>query len=163
METVFLALGSNIGNRDDNLRAAIIGLSAELSLTSVSPVYETTPMYVSDQPRFLNMAVRGYTELHPDRLLALIKILERQLGRTPSKRFGPRLIDIDILFYGMEATKSEDLVIPHPALHERLFVLRPLSDIAPHWVHPRIGSTVLEMLAELPEKQGEISKVGSLQ
>jgi 2-amino-4-hydroxy-6-hydroxymethyldihydropteridine diphosphokinase len=159
MRTTFLALGSNIGSRSNNLRAALKALSTQVHLTAVSPVYDATPMYVSDQPRFLNMAVRGDTDLPIPGLLAFIKDLERKLGRTPSRRFGPRMIDIDILFYGSETTQSPDIVIPHPGLHERIFVLRPLADIAPNWVHPRSGDTVVEMLAVIKDNQAELIKL----
>ena len=162
MPTIFLALGTNIGSLSDNLLAALGELSAQVSLTSISPVYEAEPMYMSDQPSFLNLTLQGETNLTPDHLLSFIKGLEIKLGRTPSPRYGPRLIDIDLLFYGSETRQSPKLVIPHPRLHERAFVLRPLADIRPDWVHPRNGHTVAEMLAALTDEQCKSVRVTSL-
>jgi len=162
MTTTFLGIGTNIGSRSDNMQAALGRLSAQVYITSVSPVYETQPMYVYDQPSFLNMAVRGDTDLTPYQLLAFTKGIERKLGRKPSTRFGPRLIDIDILLYGSETMQSPDLFIPHPGMQERAFVLRPLADIAPTWVHHISGLTISEMLDALPDEQGSVVEVAHL-
>jgi 2-amino-4-hydroxy-6-hydroxymethyldihydropteridine diphosphokinase len=154
MVAVLLGLGSNLGDREDNLRRALTALAGRLTLTAASPVYETAPMYLTDQPAFLNMAVRGETELPADALLAQLKALEKALGRAGGPRFGPRLIDLDILFYGAAVLELPGLTIPHPRLAERAFVLRPLADIAPDWVHPVTGRRVDEMLAGLADDQG---------
>ncbi len=151
MPTVLLGLGSNLGRRQDHLRRALTALAERLEITATSPVYETAPMYVTDQPLFLNMAVRGETEMAAAALLTWVKSLEAGLGRSASVRFGPRAIDLDILFYGRDVVTTPTLTIPHPRLAERAFVLRPLADIAPRWTHPVTGRRVDEMLADLRE------------
>jgi 2-amino-4-hydroxy-6-hydroxymethyldihydropteridine diphosphokinase len=151
--TVLLALGSNLGQRMDHLRAAWQALAARVSIGATSPIYETGPLYVTEQPAFLNMVLRGNIDLSPEEMLAFIKKAEHDLGRAASVRFGPRVIDIDIIDYDGRQLQRPDLVIPHPRLHERAFVLRPLADVAPHWVHPRSGKTALQLLCALPDKQ----------
>ncbi len=142
---VYLALGTNLGDRPANLRAAIETLPPEIKVIAESKVYETPPWGYEDQPAFLNMAVKGETVLKPDPLLKRLKRLEVQLGREQSFRWGPRLIDIDILFYDDLILESESLTIPHPRLHERAFVLVPLADIAPDFVHPVLKETIKEL------------------
>ncbi len=154
MPTVLLALGSNLGQRMDHLYAARMELAARVTIRAASPIYETEPLYLPDQPTFLNMALRAATDLSPEKLLALIKQSERDLGRTRSVRFGPRVIDIDIIDYDGQQLERPDLVIPHPRVHERAFVLRPLADVAADWRHPLTGQTALQMLRALPEKHG---------
>ncbi len=154
MTEVYIALGGNLGDRAANLEAAIAALGPEIVLRDRSAVYETEPRYVTDQPRFLNMAVRGETDLGADKLLRHLKKLEKSLGRTGGERYGPRLIDLDILFYGDAVIKTPGLSIPHPRLAERAFVLRPLADIAPRMVHPATGKTIMRMLEELPDDGG---------
>lgn len=153
MFEVLLSLGSNLGHRIDNLRAALMALSIRVTIGAVSPIYETEPLVLPNQPRFLNMVLRGATNLSPEGLLAFIKRSERDLGRTASVRFGPRVIDIDIIDYDGQQLLLHNLVIPHPRAHERGFVLRPLADIAPQWVHPNTGRTALQHLRALPKKQ----------
>jgi 2-amino-4-hydroxy-6-hydroxymethyldihydropteridine diphosphokinase len=154
--TVYLALGTNLGERPENLKAAVAALAAAspqgtaaLTDLAASPVYETPPWGYTDQPDFLNMVVRGETCLPPLDLLIQLKHLETHLGRVPSVRYGPRLIDIDILFYGDLVLSVPQLTIPHPRLHERAFVLVPLADLAPELVHPLLGKPVRAMLAAL--------------
>jgi 2-amino-4-hydroxy-6-hydroxymethyldihydropteridine diphosphokinase len=154
MVEVYLALGTNLGDRAQNLEAAISGLSDFVDVKKVSPTYETEPKYVEDQPQFFNLVVAGRTELAAMDLLERLKALETSLGRTPSERFGPRLIDLDIIFYGEAQIDLPDLTVPHPGLAERAFVLRPLADIAPTKLHPASGKTVKAMLHELPEDDG---------
>src|SRR5271157_2882601 len=144
---IYLALGTNLGDRIANLRAAIEALSPEIKVIVESKVYETPPWGYEDQPAFLNMAVKGETGLKPESLLKRLKQLEVQLGREQSFRWGPRLIDIDILFYDDLILESESLTIPHPRLHERAFVLVPLTDIAPDFIHPVLKETIKELLA----------------
>lgn len=147
--TVYLALGANLGDRQANLRAARAALSPQVSVLEASPVYETPPWGITDQPAFLNQALRGETDLPPLELLAFLKRLESELGRVPGVRYGPRAIDLDILFYDNLVFDEQGLTIPHPRLHERGFVLMPLGDIAPNLVHPLIGRTVQEMLGDV--------------
>ncbi|NTU77587.1 MAG: 2-amino-4-hydroxy-6-hydroxymethyldihydropteridine diphosphokinase [Alphaproteobacteria bacterium] len=145
-----LALGSNLGDRLAALRAARAALAPYVVVTATSHVYETKALYAADQPTFLNAALVGETTLEPQALLYTVKEIERSLGREPTYRYGPRAIDIDIIFYEKLQLRTQELTIPHTLLAERSFVLSPLRDIAPDWVHPGTGATVLEMLAALP-------------
>jgi 2-amino-4-hydroxy-6-hydroxymethyldihydropteridine diphosphokinase len=147
--TVYIALGTNLGQRLDNLQLAIAALAPSMQVLAKSAVYETDPWGYADQPAFLNMALRAETELSPAGVLAFLKDMEASLGRTPSFRNGPRLIDMDILFYDDLVLDTPALVVPHPRLHERSFVLVPLMDIAPDLMHPRIGLSVAQMTAML--------------
>ena len=148
-EQVVLTLGSNSGDRLAALRAAAAGLAPYVKIAAISPVYEGPAIYVTDQPAFLNAAVLGETALEPPVLLRALKTLEYELGRQPTFRYGPRLIALDIIFYGARIVNAPELSIPHPRLEEREFVLRPLADIAPDWKHPQNGKTVAEMLARI--------------
>lgn len=148
MKTIYLSLGSNLGDRARNLRAAIDGLArASIAVRRVSPVYETAPVDLVDQPMFLNLVVEAETALMPRQLLARIARLERELGRQRTVAKGPRTIDIDILFHGSSVIDTPDLIVPHPRIAERRFVLEPLSEIAPELVHPLTRRTIREMLA----------------
>jgi len=146
---VYFALGTNLGDRIANLRAAVEALASEINVIAESKVYETPPWGYEKQPAFLNMAVKCETALEPESLLKRLKQIEVQLGREQSFRWGPRLIDIDILFHDDLILKSESLIIPHPRLHERAFVLVPLAEIAPDLVHPVLKKTIKELLASV--------------
>jgi len=149
MPHLYLALGTNLGNRAENLRQALAALREIFTLNAVSPWYETEPAYVLDQPRFYNLVCRVTTDLPPLAVLRHLKNLETTLGRTPSIRFGPRLIDLDLLFYDALILDSPELTLPHPRLHERGFVLAPLADLAPDLIHPRLKVNIATLLAAL--------------
>ena len=144
---VYLALGSNLGNRAANLKEAITALSPQMEVKAKSKVYETPPWGYIEQEKFLNQVLMVKTYLEPLPLLKHLKRLEVALGRKASFQNGPRLIDIDILFYDDLVLESPALVIPHPHVHERGFVLLPMLDIAPDLVHPVKQRSVRDMLA----------------
>lgn len=153
MAEIFLGLGSNLGNREENLRRAEVALAPAVVIRKISSVYETEPQYVVDQPRFLNRVLNGVTELAPHALLAFLKQIEGDLGRVPSERFGPRLVDLDILYYEDKIVNDAQLQIPHPRISEREFVLRPMLEIAPDYPHPETGKTTIEMLKALDSRK----------
>lgn len=146
---VYLGLGSNVGQREDYLKQAVQGLADFVEISAESPVYETAAWGVRNQPDFLNMCLAGATWLTPFALLDRVKDLEIQIGRTPTTRWGPREIDIDILIYEELVTRSRRLDVPHKGMAERASVLVPLADIAPELIHPLSGLTVLEMLRDV--------------
>ncbi len=145
--TVYLALGSNVGNRAANLKAAIAALPPQMEVNAKSRVYETPPWGYTNQEKFLNQVVKAQTYLEPEPLLKHLKRLEVALGRVPTFQYGPRLIDIDMLFYDDLVFASPALVIPHPRLQERGFVLLPLMDIAPDLMHPVRNQTIRQLIA----------------
>jgi 2-amino-4-hydroxy-6-hydroxymethyldihydropteridine diphosphokinase len=145
--TVYLALGSNLGDRLANLKQAIDALTPQMEVKAKSSVYETPPWGYEDQPKFLNQVVKAKTYLDPEPLLKHLKRLEVALGRQASFPNGPRLIDMDILFYDELILNTSALVIPHPRLQERGFVLLPLMELSPDLVHPLIKKSVREMAA----------------
>jgi len=150
---VYLSLGSNMGDRAANLKEAIGSLTPQMKVKAKSKVYETPPWGFTDQDKFLNQAIKVKTYLDPEPLLKHLKRLETALGRVESFQYGPRLIDIDILFYDDILLANTQLVIPHPNMHERAFVLIPLLDIAPEHVHP-VKKQTIRKLASYCDKKG---------
>lgn len=148
--TVYLALGSNVGDRRLNLRAALARLAACAELGQVSGLYETAPAGVTDQPPFYNAACAVRTALSLPELLALAKRIEWELGRRPARVWGPRPADIDLLLAGAESCATERLTVPHPRLGERGFVLLPLAEIAAAQTVPGAGQSVAALLSALP-------------
>lgn len=148
-ERAFLALGTNLGDRHANLQTAREALVPEITIYKCSSIYETPPWGYEDQPGFLNQVLEVRTALEPRPLLAALKAIEVQMGRLKTFLFGPRLIDLDILFYGQRILGTEHLTIPHPRLGERAFVLVPLNEIAPDFVHPAINQTITALLEKV--------------
>src|SRR5579862_5270031 len=136
MVEVFIGLGSNLGNREGSLKRALELLKQEMRLEKISSFYESEPMYLKDQPWFLNCVAKFETSLSPEELLSHLKIVEKKLGREKGTRYGPRSIDLDILFYENGIVESEGLKIPHPMIQERKFVLVPMAEIEPDYIHP---------------------------
>jgi len=154
---VYLSLGSNIGKRLRNLQTAIKRLrEIGFDIIKSSAIYKTDAWGVTDQPNFLNLILKGKTKLSPKELLKEIKRIEKEIGRKPTKKWGPRVIDIDILFYDKKVFKSNVLTIPHPQLHKRAFVLIPLKEIAPRLIHPLIKKTVSQMLNNLNDNNSVV-------
>lgn len=149
MVIVYLGLGSNLGDRKQNLAQALELLSQQAEIEQLSPIYETEPVGFEAQPLFLNAVCRISTRLSPNKLLAFAKKIEAALGRKPSFPNAPRTVDIDILFYGNRIIKSTNLTIPHPRLTQRAFMLIPLAEIAPGELHPENRKTVKELLNSL--------------
>lgn len=156
-QRIFIGLGTNLGERFENLARARSLMEEKVRLNAVSSVYETKPWGYLEQPDFLNQVVEGETDLTPTRLLNLLKRIEKKMGREKNFRNGPRLIDLDILLYGNRVVHTTRLNIPHPELVERAFVLVPLAELAPELVHPVEGKTVAELLAEAPD-QDEVKR-----
>jgi len=151
--TVYLGLGSNLGDRQGNLDKALDFLSQRLRMGKISSVYDTEAVGDTTQPRFLNLVCQAHTRLAPEALLTVLKGIEQKLGRT-GKSGAPRPIDIDILLYGEEVLETPELVVPHPQMTERAFVLIPLAEIASDLVDPVSSKTIKELAEGLKEKQG---------
>lgn len=159
-KTAYLSLGSNLGNREANLREAVEQLAKLGEVTAVSSFYETEPVEFTKQPWFLNIAVELQTELMPRQLLSAVMKIERDMGRRRIQPKGPRLIDIDILLFGNTVVDDPKLVIPHPAMHERNFVLKPLAEIAPEENHSVLRKPVKNLLEDLPQPAPVVRKLG---
>jgi 2-amino-4-hydroxy-6-hydroxymethyldihydropteridine diphosphokinase len=145
---VYVALGANLGDRRANLAAALHLLPPDVTVEAVSSLYESEPQPPAPPPAYYNAAVRVATSLAPHDLLRHLKDIERRLGRTDTTHWAPRRIDLDIALYNDLVLDDTDLVIPHPRLHERAFVLQPLLDLNPALVHPRLGVTLASLLQD---------------
>jgi 2-amino-4-hydroxy-6-hydroxymethyldihydropteridine diphosphokinase len=150
---VYLSLGSNIGDRKNNLREAIRRLGAVGRVTSISSFYETEPVEVTDQAWFLNCAVSLETSITPEQLMTGLLRMEEEMGRRRLQKKGPRTIDFDILLFGGSVMSTAQLTIPHPAMQERRFVLEPMAEIAPQVRHPVLKKTMRELCEALPPGQ----------
>ncbi len=159
--TLYLGLGSNLGDRKANLERAVQLLGQMLSVERVSSVYETRPEGYEEQTLFLNAVCRAVTDIGPFQLLSLVKGIEIAMGREPSFPNAPRPIDIDILFYGNLVIEAPQLVIPHPRLAERAFGLIPLAEIAPELIHPVSGRSIQDLASAVRGQEG-VKKIGEL-
>jgi 2-amino-4-hydroxy-6-hydroxymethyldihydropteridine diphosphokinase len=147
METIYLSLGTNMGNKPGNLKTALRLISGlPVVIEQISSIYATEPVGLKTQPDFYNICVRGSTAMTPFALLEAVKKIELEMGRVKQEKWGPRIIDIDILFYSNIIINHEVLTIPHPEIASRRFVLEPLFEIAPLFVHPGRGITIKELL-----------------
>lgn len=152
VEPVFIALGSNLGDRARHIRdaAGLLDASGDFAVTAIAPFYESAPMYVEDQPSFVNTCLMGRSFVSADCLLTVLKDVENKVGRQATYRNGPRVIDLDIVFFGAEILETADLTVPHPRRLERLFVLQPMADLAPDFIDPETGQTIAAHLARQP-------------
>ena len=160
--TIYLSLGSNLGDRETNLRTAITALAeANVRVTRVSSFYETEPVDLRDQPWFLNCVVQGETKLAALELLRALRAIESRMGSKKLVAKGPRLIDLDILLYGNETIDAPELQVPHPRMLQRKFVLVPLTEIAPHLKHPSWSGTAVELLRSTSDRSEVRSSAAS--
>lgn len=155
----YIGVGSNVGDRAENCHKAIAAIAASKSclLELQSPLYETEPVELEDQDWFINGVARIRTGLEPEGLLAKLQAIERALGRKPGgQKFGPRILDLDILFFDDQVLRTTQIQLPHPELHTRRFVLQPLCDIAPELVHPVLGQTIRSVLGNLKDGKKKV-------
>ena len=155
LEKVYIGIGSNLGNRQNHCEWAIEQLRQlpSTQVTKISSFFETEPVELEDQHWFINAVVEIQTDLSPEELLASCRSLEESLGRVRAVRYGPRTIDLDLLFYGQQVMNTEELTLPHPRLHERQFVLIPLVEIAPDLFHPVQKASVKSLMDKIPDQK----------
>ncbi|MBI3026752.1 2-amino-4-hydroxy-6-hydroxymethyldihydropteridine diphosphokinase [Candidatus Woesearchaeota archaeon] len=158
MADAFIGVGSNLGNKLENIRKAMSLIKERCKILKISHLYKTEPVGFKSQQWFLNCAAKAQTSLKPKELLEFLLSIEKKLGRVRTIRYGPRTIDLDILFYDDMIIREDNLVVPHPRLHERLFVLVPLKDICPDFIHPALNKTISELCSSASN-----SKVSKLQ
>jgi 2-amino-4-hydroxy-6-hydroxymethyldihydropteridine diphosphokinase len=162
VQTIFLSLGSNVGDREANLRAAVAALEgAGVRVRRVSSLYETEPVDFLEQPWFLNCVLEGETDAPAQTLLKALRRIEARMGSRKLVAKGPRLLDVDILLYGDETVDTPDLQVPHPRMKERRFVLEPLAEIAPELQHPSWSGTVSDLLARTQDRS-EVRRLGEI-
>jgi GTP cyclohydrolase-4 len=154
LATAYLCLGSNLGNREENVCQALALLSRKVDVEKLSAIYETEPVGYKEQPLFLNLVCRIATDLPADELLYFAKDIETEMGRVPSFPNAPRIMDIDILFYDNKIVATQDLTIPHPRLKERAFVLIPLTEIAPDLIHSELRKSIAQLANEVKGREG---------
>lgn len=161
MERIFIGIGSNMGDRRRAIEDALTLLAErpEIELVGCASLYETEPVGVQDQPWFLNTVAELAGSLPPAALLEQLKAIERRLGRKTRSRWGPREIDLDLLLYGGRVVNEPQVVVPHPEMHKRRFVLIPLAELAPEQVHPVLNRTIRALLRELNIKQPDLEGV----
>jgi len=151
-EPIYIALGTNLGDRFCHLCLAREFLLPDVSVINESSIYITPPWGYVDQPEFYNQVLEIQTSLEPIRLLYYLKNIEKKMGRVETFRYGPRLIDLDILFYGNRIINTQELQVPHPRLQDRAFVLVPLNEIAPNFAHPILNNSIADLLEEVDTK-----------
>lgn len=150
---VFIAIGSNLSNREKNIEQAKILMEKNgIKIVRASSIIETEPYGLKEQPSFLNCVVECETALIPEELLKVLQSIEKDLGRIRKVKWGPRTIDLDIIFYGKMVINKSGLIIPHPDMQNRIFVLKPICEIAPYFVHPILRKTMRSILRKLEEK-----------
>ncbi|WP_457644172.1 2-amino-4-hydroxy-6-hydroxymethyldihydropteridine diphosphokinase [Persephonella sp.] len=152
IKRIFLGLGSNIGDRKGNILRAVRMIGDKVKIEKMGGIYISKAVGFEDQPDFYNTAISGFTDLEPEELFFFLKEIEKKVGRIERFRWGPREIDIDILFYGDEIIEKRELTVPHPRLHERDFVLKPLIDIDPDFVHPVFNKSLRDIYDNLKER-----------
>jgi 2-amino-4-hydroxy-6-hydroxymethyldihydropteridine diphosphokinase len=162
-QTLFIGLGSNLGDRLENIRRAVESIHHRFcKVEACSPIYETPPWGVVSQPLFMNAVIKGSTDLSATETLAAISSIQRDFGPPPSQRYGPRYMDLDIIFYGTSVLHTPDLIVPHPQAHRRWFVLQPLADICPDFVHPVWKISVADLLAlVVRHSPGEVGTISA--
>lgn len=158
MQRVFIGIGSNLGDTIGNCRKALNEIAAFAEMVKVSSLYETEPMGNEDQLNFTNSVVEIRTDLSPHELLSHLNSIEQKLGRVRVEKWGPRTIDLDIIFYNDKEIKDDDLIIPHPRAHLRRFVLEPICEIAPEFIHSEMKISVLELLKNLKDNKKVIKR-----
>ena len=147
MTEAYVGIGSNSGDREENIRKSVDLMGKKCRILKISSLYETEPLGYSNQGWFLNCAVKVTTSMSPEELLEFLQSIEKNLGRVRAIKNGPRTIDLDILFYGNIIINKNSLIVPHPRLQERLFVLEPLLDISPDFAHPIFNKSINELYA----------------